>query len=143
MYKITKKIISIFGILISIVVVPSWFYFLLPIRNYLKFGFWGIRDYGVDSQNIYSFPKFENIGISNDVALYLNFTISYLYMLSCFTVILVPIIFFLKRLIKWCNDVVWERKYIKKPINTWVLNLLFISTLIIICVNIFNRLLGE
>ncbi|MBE8715288.1 hypothetical protein [Sphingobacterium hungaricum] len=144
MFRIIKKIVSTFGILISFFsLYGSLFVYGSKLPENLSEGFWGRKVINVDDITYREPRDFDNVAIPKFLAIFLNYAFTYITYIAIVIICLVSLTFFLKRLIKWYNDIVWERKYVKKPMDAWALNLLFICTLIIISGSIFNSLLAK
>lgn len=125
-----KKVISIIAGCISLLIIPSWFIYSYPIKAILNFGLFGEYDHRINStKDIYA-PKFENMGFSYEIAMFINYFLTYIYVIPVFILSIFYIFKIINFVIHWYNDLLHQRKTVRKFKKTIFDQLIFILSLI-------------
>ncbi len=135
-----KKIISIIGSCISLILFPLFLYFSFRIIRILKFGIWGEVDPRINSTEKIYVPKFESQGLSHELSIIINYIISYTFVFSIIIIFFYTIFKIFNFLFYSYNNLLNETKTERKFKKTKLDQLVYILSLILIILFILGNL---
>lgn len=128
--KVLIKIIRYLGLYLAFTFGLPLVIFLSPLPRYIKYGMWGVPvDQLLPNKGI-AIPYFESLGYSHFLSLGINYFLTYLYLFSIVFILSFFIIKLLVVLMRWYNNVLYERKDKLVP-NTSKLN--YVVCVLTIC----------
>lgn len=132
---ILKKIVSYIGFFISIYNIYALFSFMSPIKTVVLFGYWGqpVNKQYSTQYDVRAF-KLEDFGLSREIALVINYSLTYLHLILLFAIFGFFCFFLAKKVYYWSsayNTFIWGNKAEIRPVFAYNFNGVFILTVLL------------